>query len=160
MALSTEGISHQIVSALITYKIDKFGTENDCKLVINNLIRAFSSPYIKDKSLKTYYSKNINNGAKIIKEHLLPVKEIMNYFLNLQLDTSNKKALAESIHTYLTEVLVIVHITKEEDAALNKSGYQRKMPEDYFDSNSSLYKDIWARYKSSNIYDNIIINQT
>ena len=159
MALSRKGISHQIVSALITYKIDEFGTENDCKLVINNLIRAFSSPSIKDQSLKTYDSKNINNGSKIIKEHLLPVKEIMNCFLNLPLDTS-KEDLAESIHTYLTEVLVIVHITKEEDAALNKSGYQQKMPEDYFDSNSSLYKDIWARYKSSNIYDNIIINQT
>ncbi|WP_041713489.1 hypothetical protein [Paraglaciecola sp. T6c] len=104
MALSTDGISHQIVSSLMTYRKDKFGTVNDCKVVLNHLIRKFSEPLAKEGLQQFYRSKNI---------------------------------------------------TEAEDQALNAHGYQRNMPQEYFDANHSLHNDAWARYKSAGIYSNI-----
>ena len=59
MALSTEGISHQIVSSLVTYNINGFGTVNDCKVVINHLIRKFSEPLDKEGKQIVYSSRLI-----------------------------------------------------------------------------------------------------
>ena len=155
MALSTDGISHQIVSSLLTYRKDKLGTINDCKVVINHLIRKFSEPLAKEGLQQFYRSKNITENSRVIKEHLLPVHEIMNHLLSLNLDIS-KTDLAKEISQYLTKSLVIVSITEAEDETLNAHGYQRKMPLEYFDANHSLHSDAWARYKSAGIYSNIV----
>lgn len=155
MALSTEGISHQIVSSLITYRKDKLGTVNDCKVELNHLIRKFSEPLAKEGLQQFYRSKNITENSSVIKEHLLPVNEIMNHLLSLNLDIS-KTDLAKEISQYLTKSLVIVFITEAEDQALNAHGYQRNMPQEYFDTNHSLHSDSWARYKSAGIYSNIV----
>lgn len=111
MALSTDGISHQIVSSLMTYRKDKFGTVNDCKVAINHLIRKFSEPLAKEGLQQFYRSKNITENSSVIKEHLLPVNEIMNHLLSLNLDIS-KTDLAKEISQYLTKSLVIVFITE------------------------------------------------
>ena len=158
MPLSTEGVAHQIASALRTYKIDKLGTVNDCKVVINHLIRCFSEPLTKEGLQKQYYSKKITRDTITIREHVLPVKEIMNYFLELDLKHTELD-LAILIQEYLIASLIIVDITKEEDSLLNECGYQQKMPEKYYDNTNLLYKDIWARYKCANIYNNILMNE-
>ena len=154
MALSTKGISHQIVSSLVTYRIDNLGTINDCKVVINHLIRKFSEPLTKEGLQQIYYSKNVTDLPSAIKEHLFPVNEIMNHFLSMPI-TSSKAELALLVHDYLVNALVIVYVTKKEDDKLNKCGYQRTMPEDYFNPHTPLFKDVWARYKSAGIYNDI-----
>ncbi|ASP49758.1 hypothetical protein [Cognaticolwellia beringensis] len=156
VALSTQGIAHQIVSSLMTYRIDNLGTVNDCKVVINHLIRKFSEPLTKEGLQQIYYSKNLTDQTSAIKEHLFPVNEVMNHFLTMSL-TISKVDLASLVHDYLVNALVIVYVTKNEDNKLNKCGYQKSMPEDYYNPKSPLYRDIWARYKSSDIYSNIEI---
>lgn len=157
MPLSTQGVSHQIVSSLVTYRKDKLGTVNDCKVVINHLVRKFSEPLAKEGLQQFYRSKNITVNSRVIKEHLLPVNEIMNHLLAINLDMT-KTDLAKDITQYLTSALVIVYVTEAEDRALNVRGYQRNMPQEYFDQNSSLYSDAWARYKLAGIYNNIVKN--
>lgn len=155
MPLSTQGISHQIVSALKTFKLEKLGTESDCKVVINLLIRKFSEPLVKEGKQKEYSSKKLSSDNKRIKEHLLPVNEIMKYLFSIELN--DKDDLALIIHNYLLEAIVIVNITESEDYELNKHKCQRRMPDGFSDSNSDLFKDIWARYKCADIYKNIEI---
>lgn len=155
MALSTEGISHQIVSSIQTYRVDKLGTENDCKVVLNHLVRKFSEPLEKEGKQKKYYSQLVDANSSVRKEHLIPVKEIMRNLLALN-GISDRYALAKQIHSYLVEALIIVFITDEEDAKLNACGYQQAMPKEYFDKTSPLFNDVWSRYKRSGIYLNII----
>ena len=155
MPLSTKGISHQIISSLITFKVENLGTINDCKIVINHLIRKFSEPLEKEGLQKKYISKLVIDQSKAIKEHLFPVNEIMNHLLAMPL-TENKDVLANTVHAYLENALILVYVTKDEDNQLNKFGFQRNMPIEYSDPKSPLYSDVWARYKCSNLFSNII----
>jgi len=155
MALTTDGISHQIVSSLVTYKVDKLGTLNDCKVVMNHLIRKFSEPLSKEELQQTYYSKELRKDTGFVKEHLVPVNEIMCYLLQIDL-YDPKNIIAKNVKKYLSNALILVYITKDEDNILNSCGFQRKMPQEYFDKQSNLFNDTWARYKRSGIYNNII----
>ncbi len=157
MPLSTTGICHQIVSSLKTFRFEGHGTVNDCKVVLNHLIRKFSEPLQKEGRQQVYYSKNVSSSTKKIKEHLIPVNEIMNYFLRMDLN-STKDKLVHHIDTYLQNALVIVFVTEEEDLILNQSGFQRSMPLEYINPESHLFQDKWARYKSADIFSNIIID--
>jgi len=154
--LSIDGISHQIISSLFTYKQDKLGTENDCKVVLNHLIRKFSEPLSRDGNQEVYFSKLINDDVKVIKEHLFPVNEVMKKLLKLEL-SSTKKELAAYVKELLSTSLVIVNITKEEDDMLNLCGYQQSMPTEYHEQNHELFDDKWARYKMAGIFSNIEI---
>ena len=155
MALSTQGIAHQIVSSLITYRKDNLGTINDCKVVLNHLIRKFSEPLEKEGKQRYYRSKNLIENCKVIKEHLFPVNEIMSHLLSIEMNTS-KSVLSDNVARYLQDALVIVYVTEAEDQALNDFGYQRKMPKEYLEHEHPLFNDIWARYKSAGIYRNIV----
>ena len=155
MALTTKGISYQIVSAISTYKNDGLGTVNDCKVVINHLIRKYSEPLGKEGNQKVYRSSELRDQDKVIKDHLIPVKEIMHHLLE-ECDISDKRLFSEHVNSFLTKSLMLVLITKEEDLLLSSNGYQQKMPVEYRDPNSKLYGDIWSRYKCAGIYGNII----
>lgn len=155
MALSTKGISHQIVSSLITYRKDGLGTINDCKVVVNHLIRKFSEPLEKEGLQQIFRSKYLTENGKSIKEHLFPVNEIMNHLLSINLELP-KHEIADEIHDYLKNALVIVHVTESEDQKLNAHGFQRLMPREFFEPSSFLYKDVWARYKCAGIYESIL----
>lgn len=155
MGLTTTGISHQIVSAIKTYKDDGLGTINDCKVVINHLIRKYNEPLEREGRQEVYRSSELIGQEQMIKEHLIPVKEIMRHLLE-DCDTSDGKAFAEYVNSYLCKSLILVLITKDEDLLLSSSGYQQKMPHEYTDPTNELYGDIWSRYKCAGIYRNII----
>ena len=82
--LTTDGIVCQMISALKTYKLQQYGssTVNDCQVVLNHLIRKYSEPLKRDKKQIIYYSKgskSLKHGEKKIREHVIPVKTIMQY---------------------------------------------------------------------------------
>lgn len=156
MPLSTTGICHHIVSSLKTYRQHNLGTCNDCKVVLNHLIRKLSEPLERNGRQKIFYSEDAQNSSDVVKEHLVPVNVIMKELLSIDLSLNN---LTEHIENYLERSLTIVIITRKEDELLNKSGLQRSMPECYFDNQSDLYLDRWARYKCTGIYDKIIKNK-
>ncbi|WP_323846327.1 hypothetical protein [Microbulbifer magnicolonia] len=154
MPLSTLGICHQIIASIRTFKLDRLGTVNDCKVVINHLVRKFSEPLMREGRQIVYCSRSLADGEKAIKEHLFPVNEVMNYLLALDVSGDRDK-LAASIRDYLAEALVIVKVTPEEDQKLNACGLQRAMPAAYSDPSSPLYRDPWARYKCAGIFASI-----
>ncbi len=157
MGLTRRGICAQILSSIETYRSTDFCTVNDCKVVINHLIRKFSEPLSRSGD-QICYSSHAANGAidvETVREHLVPVSEIMDILLAWEsLEVTD--ARIEEVDKLLAKMLVIVTISKDEDAALNSSGYQRKMPPGYYDPEDRLFEDVWARYKAAGIFGNII----
>lgn len=156
MALSMQGISAMILSSLNTYRNTDYCTINDCKLVLNNLIRNFRTPLRKEKRHREFWSINaFNKDIKYIKDHAIPVMVLMDKLFawdNIEMNADNIKSISD----FLEFNLVIVKITEEEDHILNSSGFQRKMPSEYFDRASELYNDLWARYKVTELFKNIL----
>lgn len=153
MALSTTGISIQIASALHTYQEHDEVTINDCKVVLNHLIRKFSEPLENEEKLQKYRSKNVTPEKGCIREHLMPVLTIMEEFIEWK--PCELLALSQRIEQRLREVIVIVLVTDEEDKALKSKGLNSKMPKGYGVEGDPLYEDIWARYKEAGIDKNI-----
>lgn len=154
--LTTEGIIYQMISALRTHKELKRGTVNDCQVVLNHLIRKYSEPLKREGNQKIYSSKKLSQlelGKKKIREHAIPVKVIMQYLLDLNLEKGDEN-LKNTIEKYLNENLIIVYLTHDEDNELTKK-YRDSMPDKYKNPTSEYYQDIWCRYKLAGIYDNI-----
>lgn len=156
MALTTTGICIQILSSLSTFRRERVRcTENDCKVVLNHLIRKFSEPLLKQKKHQIFRSKNVNGFlGETIDDHVVPVKVLMQFLLDL--DDSEIEINEEnivSLEELLSSSLILVEITPDEDLKLNAAGFQSKMPAGWSIKNDSQYKDPWARYKAAGIYD-------
>lgn len=76
------------------------------------------------------------------KEHVIPLRVIKQKLIDLPTNVS-----LEEIENVLTSNVHFATITKQEDSLLNEMGLRQKMPREYYDSNSSLFMDPFARYK-------------
>jgi len=157
VALTTAGIAMQIASALhARQKYSEIVTINDCKVVLNHLIRKFSEPLDSEGKLQERSSKNVVPGKGCVREHLMPVLTIMEEFIGW--DECELMDLARRIEQRLRKVILIVLVTDEEDKTLRSNGLNSKMPVGYKTEGDLLYGDIWARYKEAGIFENIIFD--
>lgn len=144
MGLTKEGIAAQIIASIQTWK-DGFGSESDCELTVTNLVRNYCKPSNKDRCQFT--SKSVNgHPRKGIKDHLVPVEVITEKLMgngNLSLTMKDIKQVAD----FLDQTVVMVRISKEEEKRLKSV----PPPQTLADT-----EDIWYRYKTAGIYDNIL----
>ncbi|MBS0309427.1 MAG: hypothetical protein JSS58_10725 [Proteobacteria bacterium] len=155
MPLTTTGIAIQILSSLHTRK--KFPNDcsvNDCKVVVNHLIRKFSEPLNRNGESAVMQSKEVlkNTASHTVRDHAVPVIVLLEQLLawpeeNLEIKSDNWKRVEE----FLKKSLLIVEVTREEDRTLTKNGFQREMPEEWSNENNCLHLDPLARYKKSKI---------
>jgi hypothetical protein len=157
MPLSTKGICAQILGSLATFRTHpEHQTENDCKVVLNHLVRAFSEPLEKKGDRKYYRSKLIVDGytGETIKDHVVPVKEIMAWLFQRPDVEINVESISE-LEQWLSSKLLIAEITTSEDAQLNSRGLQSRMPADWTGKPDCPYQaNPWARYMQAEIYKN------
>lgn len=149
MALTTDGIAAHILGALHTHKRG-FGTTNDCKVVVNHLIRKFSEPLTKQQLLQLKRSLAVANGDidNTVVDHAVPVIVILDQLL--QLEVKQLKITQRNIKfvtKLLVKSLILVEITRDEDTKLSAAGLQRRMPASW-DLNSG--KPL-ARYVAADI---------
>lgn len=93
---------------------------------------------------KEYVSSNaekLTDKKLIIKEHVVPLKVISEKLKELGPECS-----IEEVENLIDKYLHFATITKEEDMLLREFGLNHKMPDDFFDVNSELYMNIFARY--------------
>lgn len=144
MGLTKEGIAAQIIASIQTWK-DGFGSESDCELTVANLVRNYCKPSNNDRCQFT--SKSVNgHPRKGVKDHLVPVEVITEKLMgngNLSLTMQDIKQVAD----FLDQTVVLVRISKEEEKRLKSV----PPPQTLADT-----EDIWYRYKSAGIYDNIL----
>lgn len=142
MPLTVNGLTAQILGCITTYKANTFRQEdNDCKVALNRLVRAFGEVWIKNPR-KSVALKN--HSGKITKEHVVPVKVIMEGLLSMELKQDCNESF-QKIKDYLEKHVVIALITDTEDACLRRNKLQSSMPEDWD------REDIFSRYIASGI---------
>ncbi len=77
--------------------------------------------------------------AKLIHEHVVPKKVVINILMDLREPTS------EEVYSILDRFLTGVVVTPEEDGLLN-CDHRASMPPEFFDPDSPQYQDAWLRY--------------
>lgn len=154
MPLTTTGICIQILSSISTYRRERDRcSENDCKVVLNLLIRKFSEPLAKQGRQRAYISPRAKTyTGRTFKDHVFPVGEIMSQLLALPDDALvPTDANVAKLDGLLAEMLILVTITDAENAALNAAGCQRRMPKAWSDHGHEHYQHPWARYRAIGI---------
>jgi len=142
MPLTVQGVTAQILSCIDCYKNPVFPQEeNDCKVALNRLIRAFGEA---NKQPAYISNEAITFQGKVVKEHVVPVKVMMNHLLSMDIKPKEITSF-ELVKSYLEKHVVISRITSEEDARLRENKLHDSMPNDW----NQL--DIWARYEKVGI---------
>lgn len=151
MPLTTKGISLQIISSIRALRDHPENcSENDCKLVVNHLIRKFSEPAKKTGQAKVRLSAKVHAGGcrQIIKDHAVPVIVLLNNLLTwADKDLIINNLNISRVEDFLIESLLLVAIDCEEDLLLSNSGFQRAMPPCWSDKSHIWYRDPLARYR-------------
>jgi len=150
MALTTDGIQIQILSSIHTYRSnrDKCST-NDCKVVVSHLIRKYSEPLHRAGRVQRRASHVVMSGEidDTIEDHAVPVIVLVEDLLGWDID--NLHSMEDGmrrLQAYLEQSLLLVEITRQEDALLSASGFQRRMPAGWSIEGDALYRNPLARY--------------
>jgi len=114
----------------------------------------FISKNVKEPSEDLSDSKYHSYCKKIYShEHIVPPSAIYEYIVaNI---VKRKKSTVKIIYQCLKKFCITATITKDENIILNKNGLRKFMPSEFYDKNSDLYNDPFARYKKANIYKNL-----
>lgn len=99
--------------------------------------KIYWSKFVSEKALLL----NEKNNSKVVKEHVVPLKTIINI-----LDGLPKESISShDIKMVLDSLVIFATITKEEDQLLNSCGLKSRMPMGIIDFNQIL-NDKFARY--------------
>lgn len=155
MPLTTTGICVQILSSVNAFREHRsICTSNDCKVVVNHLIRKFSEPLARQGLQVRRQSVVVRDvqGLKPIVDHAVPVIVLMDEMFrwdqkSLEISTENLQMLEK----FLSDSLVLVEVSRDEDRVLSRNGLQREMPAEWRVVGNPLFKDPLARYKISGI---------
>lgn len=91
-------------------------------------------------------AEKLTNKRLVIKEHVIPLKVITDKLKELGSNCSS-----EEVKNIIDKYLHFATISKKEDMILRESGLNHKMPDDFFDVNSELYQNVFARYIKAGI---------
>ena len=155
MPLTTTGIAVQILASLRARRTyAEQCTVNDCKVVVNHLIRKFSEPLGRTGEGEIRKSRMVlaGGGGNTVRDHAVPVIVLLEQLLQWPdsfLDVSPENvALLEK---FLRDSLLIVEVTRDEDRILSRRGFQRDMPEGWRIEAHALYGNPLARYQECGV---------
>jgi len=153
--LTTAGIAIQILSSLRAHRAHaEQCTVNDCKVVVNHLIRKFSEPLGRTGEGAVRKSKMVlsGGGGNTVRDHAVPVIVLLEQLLqwpdaSLEISPENVSRL----ESFLRDSLLVVEITRDEDRLLSQRGYQRDMPDGWNIEVHALFRNPLARYQECGI---------
>jgi hypothetical protein len=155
MPLTTKGIAIQILSSLRAHHLHAPEcTVNDCKVVVNHLVRKFSEPLGRTGEGDVRQSRMVRagGGGIPVRDHAVPVIILLEQLLlwpvsSLEISSENVARLEK----FLRDSVLLVEVTPDEDRQLCRNGYQQDMPEGWSSEGHALYRDPLARYKACGI---------
>jgi len=105
------------------------------------------------KEIVSKEAKKTNDRKMVIKEHIIPLR-VITYKLE---QLAKKKTISLSaIQAVLDKYTLFATITRQEDQLLRDAKLNSKMPDEFYDENSPMYDDLFARYKKVGIEYEII----
>lgn len=155
MPLTTTGIAIQILASLRARRTyAEQCTVNDCKVVVNHLIRKFSEPLGRTGESEVRKSKKVlaDGGGNTVRDHAVPVIVLLEQLL--QWSDSSLEICAENVarlEKFLRDSLLVVEVTRDEDRILSRRGFQRDMPDGWSTEGHVLCGNPLARYKECEI---------
>lgn len=155
MPLTTYGIAIQILASIgALHEHHQNCTINDCKVVVNHLVRKFTEPLDRQGRQKRLKSQKVARGATYdtVQDHAVPVIVLVEKLMTLDsAELQINEVNIESIEKLLEQSLLLVEVTRQEDLHLSASGLQRRMPVGWSEIGHPLYLDPLARYKEARI---------
>lgn len=100
------------------------------------------------KEIVSKEAKKTNDRKKVIKEHVIPLRVITDKLEQL---AKKKTTSLTDIQEVLDKYTLFATITRQEDQLLRDAKLNSKMPSEFYDENSSMYDDPFARYKKVGI---------
>jgi hypothetical protein len=153
MPLTTPGIAIQILASIRAYRTHReLCSTNDCKVIVNILVRKFSEPLQRRKQQKSLMSRRVAAGEKSTGDHAVPVDVLVEQMLKLedgQLEISDINI--RNLEGFLTESLLLVAITPDENRRLCGHGLRSCMPKGWSEPGNPLYGDPLARFREAGI---------
>lgn len=155
MGLTKQGIVVQILSSLRARKEhEALCTTNDCKVVVNHLVRKYSEPLTREGGQQRRKSRAVAAGETddTVDDHAIPVIVLVEELL----DFDNKQVAVNEtnlrrVEALLDDSILLVEITRGEDAQLAANGYQQRMPEGWRVQGHPYHRDPLARYRAAGI---------
>ena len=158
MSLSQPGIGVQILSSLATHRAHRgtYCTENDCIVVLNRLLRAFTEVPGGRRRQAGFRSRRLDNYAgRPTNDHVVPIREIITRLFHLDSVEIHRANIDALVHM-LRESLVICSITSDENTKLTSAGLRQYMPFGWGVPGHPYENDAWARYKHVGIHHDIV----
>ena len=117
----------------------------------HNYISVKGNPRWEDitwKGAVSISASKTNNRKDVVKEHLVPLQYIRQELLKL---SKNKKVSINEIEIEINRIVKFGTVLKSEDKILNALGLRSKMPKEFYDKNSQLFNNLYARYIKAGI---------
>jgi hypothetical protein len=149
--LTLEGIAAHITSAILLWGHGKGrGTQNDCQLSINHLLRTYHHLKLR----KGLYGlvpatpkgrKAHTNGSGYHLEHAIPIACVMWALFNKVTERGFDRAY-DQVQEVINSTMYVAYVTHEEHAKLNRK-FASSMPS----GSTYPWSDPWIRYKEAKV---------
>jgi len=100
------------------------------------------------KEIVSKEAKKTNDRKMVIKEHIIPLRVITDKLEQL---VKKKTISLAAIQAVLDKYTLFATITRLEDQLLRDAKLNSKMPDEFYDENSPMHDDPFARYKKVGI---------
>jgi hypothetical protein len=143
--LTLPGIASHIASSILLWNNGRgTGTHNDCKHAIGHNVRAYQRRMFAEKKITDIWiteAAAAPEKSQIELEHAIPVGCLMNVLFS-EVDATDLVTAAQQVTALIEKNTVLVWVTKDEHAELNKR-YQCTMPPGF---DHYPWDDPFARY--------------
>ncbi len=100
------------------------------------------------KEIVSKEARKTKDKKMVTKEHLIPLRVITEELKKIAKDKTISPAAIQKV---LDKYILFATITRQEDKLLKNAKLNSKMPNEFYDKNSPLYDDPFARYKKVGI---------
>lgn len=151
MPLTTSGVAAQILACIDMYNSGQFDQQpGDCKVSLNNLIRAFSEA--ENALVHVPECEKIGSSLSTI-DHVIPVAVLMPHLISKLKSMTEENASPEEKHSYiicfLRSKLILALLSKDDEKIIKGIKLGQKMPPEWCIHTG----DLWARYHEAKIID-------
>lgn len=157
MALTRKGLLVQMISLVATYtKYKHLQSENDCKVALNPVVRAYGKELVKVGHVQITRSTKAHPKykGKVVEDHVIPVKALMEHILKWPSHKITNRNL-RSLEKWLSQHILIAKITAREHSKLTELKLGHRMPFKWGTALPRSKKGKWARYSVADICGNI-----
>lgn len=149
MPLTERGLAIQMLSSTASFRRHHPGALNDCKVVLNHLVRKFTEPLQRVNEQNWAWTAEAERSERLEEDHAVPADVIVSeHILSLpDVALTPTDVNVSRLITLLRTQLILVLVTPSQHRQLPQSF----MPAAYYAAGGPLFHDPLARYKNAGV---------